>query len=147
MFPAAMTDAKPLPGSPRAVSSFAGSPLAGMARSQISPAAVPVKRRNIALAIAVIADLIQAGAFPVFWEGAASPPDDVLDVIIAGTLILLLGFRWRLLMAFALELVPGVALFPSWTAVVFSLPVIPNETTKPKSIVLEPIHPELPEHK
>ena len=145
MFPEAMSNVKPLPDSPSAASSSAGSHIAGMARARISPAAVPAKRRNIALGIAIIADLIQAGAFPVFWEGAASPPDDVLDVLIAGTLILLLGFRWRLLMAFALELVPGVALFPSWSAVVFSLPVIPEE--KNKTIVLEPVHAELPEHK
>ena len=140
-----MTDAKSLAGSSGAVSSIAAAQIAGVARSQLSPAAVPAGRKKIAFGIAVIADLIQAGMFPVFWEGAASPPDDVLDLIIAGTLILLLGFRWRLLMAFALELVPGVALFPSWTAVVMSLPVIPEE--KNKTIVLEPVRPELPHKK
>jgi hypothetical protein len=32
------------------------------------------------------------------------------------------GFRWRLVAALAVELVPGLALFPSWTAFVAMLP-------------------------
>lgn len=63
--------------------------------------------------------------FPLFMEGALSIPDGVLDAAIAITLLLVLGFRWRLAAALALELTPFATLFPSWTAVVMSLPVLP----------------------
>ena len=89
-----------------------------LARHAVTPA-----RKKLALAIAAVADLIQLGFFPVFAEGALSPPDDVLDVIVAILLFATLGFKARILIALAAELVPGVALFPSWTAVVATLPV------------------------
>jgi hypothetical protein len=112
-----MTDAKFL----------AAAPALQAARSQISPAAVPANRKWIAMAIAMLADALQAGMFPMFAEGALSPYQDALDVTIAIALTLLLGFRWRLAMAFAAELIPGMTLFPSWTAVVMSLPTLPKE--------------------
>jgi hypothetical protein len=70
--------------------------------------------------------LLQIGMFPVFSQGALAIPDDVLDLVMAVLLIAILGFRWRMVFAMALELVPGAALFPSWTAVVLSLPTIPE---------------------
>jgi len=98
--------------------------LAAVARaSLLDPAAVDPKRKKIALAIAAIADMVQMGAFPVFAEGALSIPDDALDAAVAILLVVTLGFRWRLLLSLALELVPGLTLFPTWTAVVLSLPV------------------------
>jgi hypothetical protein len=33
-----------------------------------------------------------------------------------------MGWSWRLAIALAIELVPGVALFPSWTAFVAMMP-------------------------
>lgn len=98
--------------------------LAAVARTAlVDPAAVDPKRKKIALAIAALADMVQVGAFPIFAEGALSIPDDALDVGVAIALVVTLGFRWRLLLSLALELVPGMTLFPSWTAVVLSLPV------------------------
>jgi hypothetical protein len=88
--------------------------------------AVTKNRKKIALVIAGLADLIQLGFFPIFGEGALSIPDDVLDVAVAVILFATLGFSWRILLALAIELVPGVALFPSWTAVVATLPTIPT---------------------
>jgi hypothetical protein len=87
-----------------------------------SPAAVSSRRKKIALVLAGVADLVQLGYFPVFGEGALSPADDVLDVIVALLLLVTLGFKWRLAAALAIELVPGATLFPTWTAVVLSLP-------------------------
>ena len=84
--------------------------------------AVTPGRKKAALVVAGLADLVQLGFFPIFGEGALSIPDDVLDVIIAVVLFALLGFKLRILLALAIELVPGVALFPSWTAVVATLP-------------------------
>ena len=84
--------------------------------------AVTPGRKKVALVVAGLADLVQLGFFPVFGEGALSIPDDVLDVIVAVVLFALLGFKLRILLALAIELVPGVALFPSWTAVIATLP-------------------------
>ena len=81
------------------------------------------ERKRVALAIAAAADLAQIFFLPLFGEGGLSPLEDALDVLVAVALVSLLGFRWRTALAFALELVPGVALFPSWTAVVATLPV------------------------
>ena len=44
------------------------------------------------------------------------------------TLVALLGFRWRFVLALAIELVPGAQLFPSWTAFVLSLPTVEQAT-------------------
>jgi hypothetical protein len=68
--------------------------------------------------IAIVADAVQLGAFPFFAEGALSPPDDVLDVVVGAVLCKMLGWHWAFLPAFAAELVPGVDLFPTWTAAV-----------------------------
>jgi hypothetical protein len=102
-------------------------------RAHISPAAVPLKRKRIALALAGIADLVQAGAFPVFAPGAPSPAVDALDAVVVVALTVILGFRWRLLISLAVELLPIATLFPTWTAVVASLPVLPEEAS-PKII-------------
>jgi hypothetical protein len=85
------------------------------------------RQKRIALGIAAVADLVQLGLAPLFAEGALSPLDDVLDVVVAVALTLTLGWRWRTALALALELIPGVALFPSWTAVVATLPAAAPE--------------------
>lgn len=100
--------------------------LAKVAHAHISPAAVSSKRKKIALGVAGLADLVQMGYFPIFGEGALSIPDDALDVVVALVLLVTLGFRWRLAFALAVELVPGATLFPTWTAVILSLPTVPE---------------------
>jgi hypothetical protein len=85
--------------------------------------AVSRRRRAVALAVALAADTLQLVLWPAFSEGAASPFDDALDVAVAGALWLILGWSPRLALAFTLELVPGAALFPTWTAVVVTVPV------------------------
>lgn len=81
------------------------------------------KRKALAFGIAAAADVLQLAIFPAFAEGAASPFEDALDFIVASLLVVTLGFHWRLALAFMLELVPGADLFPTWTAVVMSMPV------------------------
>lgn len=95
---------------------------AAQAHTGLRAHAVTPGRKRLALAVAVLADLVQLGLFPIFSEGALSIPDDVLDVVVAAVLFVILGFKLRVLVALAIELVPGVALFPSWTAVVATLP-------------------------
>jgi len=69
--------------------------------------------------VAILADAIQIVGMPLFVEGGFSPLDTALDVIVGGILIKLLGWHWAFLPTFAAELVPGLDLFPTWTAAVF----------------------------
>ena len=69
--------------------------------------------------IAIMADAIQLVGMPLFVEGGFSPLDTALDVIVGAILIKLLGWHWAFLPTFAAELVPGLDLFPTWTAAVF----------------------------
>jgi hypothetical protein len=96
-----------------------------VARSVASPAAVVRKRKAIALGVAALSDLVQVALLPLFVEGVTSPFDIALDAATALAILLVVGFRWRLVLALALELVPGGDLFPSWTAMVLSLPTLP----------------------
>ena len=75
-------------------------------------------RLQIAMALAVGADALQLLVMPLFSEGALSPADDVLDLVIAAVLVRLVGWHWEFLPAFAAELVPGVDLVPFWTLAV-----------------------------
>ena len=45
--------------------------------------------------------------------------DTALDVAVGAILIKLLGWHWAFLPTFAAEMVPGLDLFPTWTAAVF----------------------------
>jgi hypothetical protein len=80
------------------------------------------RQKRAALVIAAAGDLTQLALGPLFAAGALSPLDDALDVIIASLLVLALGRSWRIALALGLELVPGLSLFPTWTAVVATLP-------------------------
>jgi hypothetical protein len=68
-----------------------------------------------AMILAVIADAVQIILFPLFFEGAASPADDLLDLGIGALLTYLLGWHWEFLPSFFAKLVPGVDLVPFWT--------------------------------
>ena len=81
----------------------------------------PRSRFRAALLLAVAADAVQIFVFPLFAEGALSPADDVLDVLVAVILVQLLGWHWDFLPAFAGELVPGLDLVPFWTMAVASV--------------------------
>ncbi len=117
-----------LPFMPRATTlqpATASRGLLGLLRAQVlGVRAVSKRRRAVALSVAVCADLVQLVLWPAFAGGVASPFEDVLDVVVAAVLWLTLGFSPRLALAFALELVPGADLFPTWSAVVFSVPTV-----------------------
>lgn len=87
----------------------------------ISAPVTPSKKR-IALGIALVADMLQLLLAPLFVEGALSPLADALDVMVALALLLTLGWRWRTVVALGIELIPGAALFPSWTAMMATMP-------------------------
>jgi hypothetical protein len=95
---------------------------------------LPRRRKMFALAVATASDLIRVVFYPAFIEGAASPLDVALDVVTAGLILFVAGAQWRLAIALAAELVPGLDLFPTWTAVVLSLPSKEPEAEGERSI-------------
>ena len=75
-------------------------------------------RMRTALLLAIVADAFQIVFSPLFFEGAVSPADDILDLCMAGILSYLLGWHWEFLPSFLAKLVPGVDLVPLWTLAV-----------------------------
>lgn len=78
----------------------------------------PGWRMRAAVVLAIVADALQIAVFPLFVQGAASPVDDVVDVVAGGVLSYLLGWHWEFLPSFVAKLVPGVDLVPFWTMAV-----------------------------
>jgi hypothetical protein len=74
---------------------------------------------RLAWSIALAADALQLGLFPLFAAGGFSPADSALDLIVAVLLTKILGWHWAFLPSLAAELLPGFDLFPTWTAAVF----------------------------
>ena len=75
-------------------------------------------RLRLAMAVAVGADLLQMVLFPLFWEGAGSPADDLLDAGLCLGFSWLLGWHWEFAPSFLIKLAPGVDLAPLWTLAV-----------------------------
>ena len=88
--------------------------------------------------VAMAADFIQLAAFPFFFPGALSPADAVLDVVVGAVLTKLLGWHWAFLPSFVAELVPGLDLFPSWTAAVFYVTAVRGGSSQADSA-----HPQI----
>src|SRR5690242_5199324 len=76
-------------------------------------------QHRLAWLIAMAADVLQIVAFPLFLEGAFSPAEIGLDLVVAVVLSRLLGWHWAFFPTFAAELIPGFDLFPTWTTAVF----------------------------
>jgi hypothetical protein len=73
---------------------------------------------KIALAVAIVADILQLVVFPMTVEGAMSPADDVIDVCAGAILGMLLGWHWEFAPSFLGKLIPGFDLVPLWTLAV-----------------------------
>jgi hypothetical protein len=74
--------------------------------------------RRIAWLVALATDSLQILVLPLFAFGAVSPADPVIDVITALILTRLLGWHWAFLPSLLAELIPGLDIFPTWTAAV-----------------------------
>jgi hypothetical protein len=77
--------------------------------------ALKAPRWRWALVTAVVSDALGFGVVllpPVQW---------LLDALTVAVLFIVLGFRWPLLPALAVEAVPGLEVFPAWTLVVAAL--------------------------
>ncbi len=75
--------------------------------------------QRLAWVVALAADALPIVALPAFAEGGISPADVALDVLVGLGLTRLLGWHWAFLPRFCAELVPGLDLFPTWTAAVY----------------------------
>ena len=84
--------------------------------------------------VAILSDAIQIVGMRLFAEGGFSPLDTALDVVVGAVLIKLLGWHWAFLPTFAAELVPGLDLFPTWTAAVFFATRQLNSAPEPEVI-------------
>ena len=74
-----------------------------------------------ALLIAIISDALGFGVVlfpPVLW---------ILDAVTAVALVIVLGFRWKLLIAMAIEVIPAIQLFPAWTLVIAAMAATENK--------------------
>lgn len=90
------------------------------ASSGVGPELRWSSRRVLAARIvALVADGLQLGLFPLFAEGAASPLDAGLDVLVAAVMTYLLGWNWLFLPTFVAEGIPLLDVCPTWTAAVF----------------------------
>ncbi|HEX4934248.1 MAG TPA: hypothetical protein VFV33_13755 [Gemmatimonadaceae bacterium] len=79
-----------------------------------------VSRNRILVArvLAVVADAVQLGLWPLFVGGATSPVNDVLDVAVGAVMVWLVGWHWVFIPSFAAELIPFVDMAPTWTVAV-----------------------------
>ena len=84
-----------------------------------------------ALLIAAVSDALGFGVVlfpPLQW---------LLDALTVGVLFGVLGFRWPLLSALAIEAIPGLQVFPAWILVVAALAAAengaqPSDSTAPR---------------
>ncbi|MDP9175962.1 MAG: hypothetical protein M3O30_19160 [Planctomycetota bacterium] len=72
----------------------------------------------LARGIAVAADALQIGLFPIFAPGFAMPWNDALDLAVCAVLIFLLGWHIAFLPTFIIKDLPFVDLAPTWTIAV-----------------------------
>jgi hypothetical protein len=100
--------------------------------------AIKAPEHRMAWLVAIAADALQIVAFPFFAEGGASPLDTALDVAVAAILMRLLGWHWAFLPTLAAELVPGMDLFPTWTAAVFFVTRQRVRSAQPEVEILPP---------
>jgi hypothetical protein len=74
-----------------------------------------------AIGIALVSDAL---GFGVGWW----PPFQwAIDAITALALFIALGFRWGLVPALAIEVVPGLQVFPAWTLAVIAMAAVEKE--------------------
>jgi hypothetical protein len=85
-----------------------------------------------ALVTALLSDAL---GFGVMWW---PPAQWLLDAVTAAALFAVLGFRWPLLPALAIEVVPGLELFPAWTLVVAALASTENQKVSLTRTVVRP---------
>jgi hypothetical protein len=77
------------------------------------------RRVWIARLIAVAADAVQIGLFPLTAEGVLSPLSDALDVVVCLLLIWLVGWHIAFLPTFLVKGIPFADLAPTWSIAIW----------------------------
>ncbi len=109
-------------------------PLVSLARQAIGlgPLKITTKQKYLALLLAGVVDVAQATVIPTAGAGAMSPIQWGVDIATAVLLTFVLGWNWRLLVAFGIELIPGASLFPTWSALMLTLTTLATTTDDKK---------------
>jgi hypothetical protein len=102
---------------------------AGFQRAQAAP--LPSRKYyKVAMFLAVLADAIQIGLFPIFGPGFLSVADVILDVVAFALFWRLVGWHPALLPGFIFEQLPLIDLAPTWTFAVW-IAIRRNSRTDP----------------
>ena len=94
-------------------------------------------RMVLAVAIAVVADLLQIVLLPLQWAFA----QQIVDVIAMGLTMLVIGFHPLLLPTFIVEFIPFVDMLPTWTGCVIAVIALRKRGQKN----VPPVQSKLPE--
>jgi hypothetical protein len=78
----------------------------------------PKNRVRLARIVAVVADVLQVGIFPLFAEGFISPLNMVVDGVVCVLMVWLVGWHFVFLPSFLAEGLPIIDLVPTWTLAV-----------------------------
>ena len=84
------------------------------------------RRAFVALAIAVIADLLQIILLPLAWSFSQA----AVDVVAMLLVVPVLGFHVLLLPTFLIEFIPGVDMLPTWTGCVIAVLAMKKRAAK-----------------
>ncbi len=104
--------------------SAVGPPVLPSAGDASGPLGLSKKRLLLAFAIAGVSDVVSLFDVPF-------PPLQVaVDLVTAGLLFMVLGWRWLLLPGLIMEAIPGVQVVPFWVLVVSAIAIW--GTVKPK---------------
>lgn len=119
------------PSTPAGPASGSGAGSRGLAQlastqaaAELSTAGLSRRRKILAFAIAALSDAISIPA------ELAPPLQWTVDGLTAFALFAVLGWRWTLLPVLAVEAVPVLGLFPTWTLAVSAL-IATTPTSKP----------------
>jgi hypothetical protein len=98
--------------------------------------AINASRNRIWVArfIAVAADAMQLGFFPLFAEGFASPLQIGTDILVAGLMIALVGWHIAFIPSFLLEALPLLDLAPTWTIAVL---IVTRKRDQPQPPIID----------
>lgn len=88
----------------------------------LGPLQITPKQKYLALALASVVDVAQMTVLaPYTTPGIISPIEWAVDIATSVILVFILGWNWRLLLAFAVELIPMATMFPTWSALILTI--------------------------
>jgi hypothetical protein len=85
------------------------------------------RQKAAAITVAGVADFIQIMLIPALFPGFIA--DEIIDFVVAIIMIAICGFKWQFVAAFLFELIPGLGLLPTWSAVALTLPTRSDDST------------------